>query len=108
MPLPPRPERVPPRFILRLDDLPKIVQADGVVCPIYLSVTEAARLFAIRPKRLRQWLLNGDLPVLVPLGSTNTAYISVSDLADWITANTRLFSAVAKAPRRRARRGGGG
>ncbi|MDP9011114.1 MAG: hypothetical protein M3O41_00395 [Pseudomonadota bacterium] len=81
-----------PKYILNIDDLPKVVEADEVVYPIFMSIRNAARAFGLPPQTVLTWIKRYDLPVLMDATiSPPRAYISVSDLTDWIAANTRLF-----------------
>lgn len=78
-----------PRHILNLDDLPKVVQADGQVWPIFLTVRNCARLFHVSPVTVLNWVKENDLPA-IKAGSR--WYISVSDLNDWVRARTTDWS----------------
>lgn len=77
-----------PRYILNLDDLPKVIEADGTVYPIYLTARNVARLFGIDIQTVRAWAQRYEWPVLY-VGSAN--YVPVQFVVDWIAANTRLF-----------------
>lgn len=79
-----------PKYILSLDDLPKVVEADGVVLPIYLSLDNAARCFGVLPNTLRQWIKVAKFPVLRPGG--RHVYVNVKELDEWIAANTMHYA----------------
>lgn len=86
----PKPQR--PRYVLRLDDLPKVVQADGAVYPIYLTLTDCARLFGIQNQTLRQWIERYELPVLRVGKNMTSVYVPVAELETWLARNTTLLS----------------
>lgn len=74
-----------PRYILRLSDLPKIVQSDKGVFPIYMTVRDVSRAFGVNPQTVRRWIREHDLPVMRAAGSL---YIEVAALNDWLRANS--------------------
>lgn len=80
-----------PKYILRLDDLPKIVEADGTVYPVFLTLRDAARLFGVTPDVLLGWSEKYDLPVLkVGRGARGGRfYIEIAKFNDWIAAHSR-------------------
>lgn len=81
----------PPKYILRLDDLPKIVEADGTVYPVFMTLRDAARLFSVTPGVLSGWAAKYDLPI-VKVGGPGPGgriYIEVAKFNDWIAAHSR-------------------
>lgn len=78
-----------PKYILRLDDLPKCVEADGTVWPVFLTAREMARVFHVRETQVLRWIERFDLPVL-HLG--RRYYMSVADFNDWLISKTTTFS----------------
>lgn len=75
-----------PKYVLRLADLPKIVQSDKAVYPVFMTPRDAARLFGVDYKVLLGWGEKYGLP-LVKFG--NKTYIEVAAFNDWIRANSQ-------------------
>lgn len=73
-------------YILQLDELPKCVEADGTIYPIYLPLREASRLFHVNPATLASWVERFGIPVL--RASSTMTLVSVADLAEFIRENT--------------------
>jgi excisionase family DNA binding protein len=44
-----------PRFILRLSDVPSVIEADGQIWPVYMTTRDAARLFGVDRVTIRLW-----------------------------------------------------
>lgn len=77
-----------PKYILRLDELPKCVEADGIVWPVFLSLRDTARLFHVQATTVLRWVRQYDLPA-VQVGNNNKRwYISLAELNDWIIAHS--------------------
>jgi hypothetical protein len=78
------------KYILNLDDLPKCVEADGAVYPIFLSFAQAARLFAVSMQTIEAWTERFGIGVLRTdvRGRGHTRYVNVHDLAEFIRENT--------------------
>lgn len=77
--------RVEDAYILRLDDLPKVVEADGTVYPVVLPLREAARLFHVPPLTMRNWVKQHEIAYL-RIG--HLIYFEVGVLADFIREHT--------------------
>lgn len=80
--------RVHDAYILNLDELPKCVEADGIVWPVWLRVNDAARLFHITPKTLQTWIKTYEIP-FAKIGPQ--FYIEVQVLADFVHQNTYTY-----------------
>lgn len=76
-----------PKYILRLEDLPKIVESDGVVYPVYMTVRDCARLFGATPEQVKSWIIKSGIPTISFSGLRY--YIPVGEFNDWIVANSR-------------------
>jgi hypothetical protein len=74
--------RIEDAYILRLDDLPKVVEADGMVFPVLLALREAARVFHVPAQTLRTWIDQYEIPVTVLSGRI---FIDVAALNEFIT-----------------------
>ena len=96
MPLPPDGSVERPQFILSLDDLPKVVQANGTVYPIYLSLRDVSRMFGLELQTVRKWSKMYDWPCLAV---SHVGYVPVQFVVDWIASNTRLFRELDMHPR---------
>lgn len=79
-----------PRYILRIDELPKVVESDGAVYPVLLPLKDAARLFGVTMPTILRWNEKYGLPLvnITKNGSTgdrsNRYYIEVAVLNDFI------------------------
>lgn len=86
--LPPERSVERPQYILQLDDLPKVIQANGTVTPVYMNVREVSRLFSLTSTVVLEWAKRYEWPVLQ---IEKYYYVPVQFVCDWIAANTRLF-----------------
>lgn len=80
-----------PRYILRLDELPKVVEADGAVYPVLLPIKDAARLFGVTMPTILRWNETYGLPLVnFTLEESNRSrnvgryYVEVAVLNDFI------------------------
>lgn len=78
-----------PQYILRLDELPKVVEADGTVYPVFMSLRDAARMFGSTTSALMAWHRNYGFPI-VRVGDPDRGriFIEVAALNDWITEHS--------------------
>lgn len=72
---------VPPKYVLRLDDLPTCVESAGVVWPVFMSATDAGRLFHVAPDVVTGWVKERGLPG-IRVGKA--MFIDVAALNEWI------------------------
>lgn len=81
-----------PRYILRLDELPKVVEADDTVYPVFLRLRDTARLFGVNTTSIMRWHEHNGLPILRfggdALGRGAHVFIEIAKLNDWIRANS--------------------
>lgn len=78
-----------PRYILRLSELPKVVEADAVLLPVFMTIKDTARLFAVTERTIREWGEKYGLP-LIRFGPGDKAhtYVEVAAFNDWIRAHS--------------------
>jgi hypothetical protein len=88
-----------PRYVLTPDDLPKVVEADGTIWPIWLEATHAARLFGVSSDQIRMWAATEDFP-LYKIG--RRLFVQVGEMNDWIAARAVTGGEIRRAIRREA------
>lgn len=76
---------ITPRFILNLDDIPKVIEAEGRVWPVFMKPRDIARLFDVEYRAVRDWIQAG----LITCAKVNgLVYISVDDFNAFVLENT--------------------
>lgn len=81
-----------PKYILQIDELPKVIESDGVVYPIYLPAKDAARLFGVTLQTIMSWHRRYGFPLL-RMGSPDSKFgarnfVEIAALNEFIKANS--------------------
>jgi hypothetical protein len=78
-----------PKYVLRLSELPKVVESDKALYPVFMTARDAARLFAVSTETLIGWEKWG-LPILrFGKGPAQKVFIEVAAFNDWIRENSK-------------------
>lgn len=81
-----------PKYILRVDDLPKVVEADGRVWPVAMTLVDAARLFDIEYKDFRDICFTENLPIIYV--SPARIFIEVGVFIDWLNRHSTTLAEI--------------